>query len=121
MTGGPAPKLEDVIAMVLEDVSVIGGLFSTSSTASSRRRSLRAASAHPLQTRRRALRAHHLPYNRFIRPRRMSTEQRRLADEDTSSDLIDDISVTGGYDGKMIFVRYVEEFFPSLLEYTFCN
>ena len=56
VTNGPTPKLEDVIATVLEDVSVIGGLSSMGPSAtSSRRRSLHAASAHPLQNRRRAL------------------------------------------------------------------
>ena len=56
-------------------------------------------------THRRALRANHLRHNRYLRPRRM-VNQRRLEDNaDTPGDLMDALSVTGGYNGGELFIK----------------
>ena len=54
--------------------------------------------------RRRALRAHHLQNNKFERPRRLGHKHRHLL-SDPLGDLIDAISVEGGYDGALVFFR----------------
>ena len=49
----------------------------------------------------RARRARHLPYNRFTRPPR----SRRLQTECSVTELLDGISIIGGYDGTQIFLK----------------
>jgi len=109
-TGSPSPTLEDVISLILEDI--LGESQSIASSSSSQlaeeRRLLRIGSSrvdfHHMgrpsvlsSGRRRALRAHHLPYNHFQRPRR------KMLQSDLKGDLLDSISIEGGYDGTSIF------------------
>ena len=118
VTGAPPPRLEDVISMILEDI--VGesegiAAVSTSQTIQ-RRRMLHVPDTHHLDIhhngrpselsrgRRRALRAHHLPYNRFKRPRRLGHQHRHLS-SDVAGDLMDAISVEGGYDGSTVFFK----------------
>lgn len=118
-TGASTPTLEDVISMVLEDILNVGGSSTTTlSQESTRQRSLHTSVASPLHNRRRALRAHHLPRNRFIRPRRLSTKtrgQRRLEESNLISDLMDDVAVSGGYDGEKV------SWFQQRLFSEFCS
>ena len=110
ITGSPSPRLEDVISLILEDI--LGKSQSIASSSSSQlaeeRRLLRIGSSrvdfHHMgrpsvlsSGRRRALRAHHLPYNHFQRPRR------KMLQSDLLGDLLDNISIEGGYDGTSIF------------------
>ena len=89
-TGASPPSIEDVIKMISEDI--LGGVDDGFSTTS------------PGAPRRRALRAHHLPYTRFTRPGALG---RRRLEEGSSEldDLIDSLDVGGGYDGEAIFVQ----------------
>ena len=89
--------------MVLEDVLNEGVSDTAESSPERLRRTLRSTKDSPIP-RRRALRAHHLPHNNFIRPRRL-TEHLSDIDEE-KNDLMDFLSVTGGYDGEMIFARF---------------
>ena len=110
ITGSAPPRLEDVISLILEDI--LGESQSIASSSSSQlaeeRRLLRIGSSrvdfHHMgrpsvlsSGRRRALRAHHLPYNHFQRPRR------KMLQSDLLGDLLDVISIEGGYDGISIF------------------
>lgn len=102
------PSIEDVIAMIQEDV--FGAQGGPSSEGSARVRSRRSLRSHHLphtrssrHQRDRALRAHHLPHTRFTRPRDLRS--RRLESADLVEDLIDSLSVDGGFDGSMLFVR----------------
>jgi hypothetical protein len=66
------------------------------------KRSLR--ETHPLASlhhRRRAPRARHLRYNRFTRPQRRTQEAQSVVNE-----LLDSISVKGGYDGTQVFIKF---------------
>lgn len=97
------PSLEDVISMILEDVSVLGNSFTSSQPETSGRRLLHTTASHTSPMRGRALRAHHLPHNRFIRPR----HHRQLVEQDDPlGDLLDKLSISGGYDGSKIFFRF---------------
>jgi hypothetical protein len=126
-SGLPGPTLEDVLSMILEDV-----LGETSSLASSNRRLLglnhesvvhhhrsinftkrhprgrrTLRSTHPKSsyTRQRALRAHHLPYNHFTRPRSSLPKHRKLTSSGLD-DLLDSLSISGGYNGNEIFIKF---------------
>ena len=89
--------------MLLEDVLNEGVSDTAESSPERLRRTLRSTKDSPMP-RRRALLAHHLPYNNYHRPRRLM--QPRLEDDEEKSDLMDFLSVTGGYDGEMIFARF---------------
>ena len=117
--------LEDVITTLIEDVLDFDNLFTaegctserrhralrihntlTSHTTTSkdsgnlrRRRALR--KTHPDARSRRAPRAHHLRYNHFTRPPR----RRHLTDACASTELLDGLSIKGGYDGTQIFFK----------------
>lgn len=67
------------------------------------RRALR--STHPTVRHlvRPAPRAHHLRYNHFTRPPRC----RNLQDASSSTELLDGLSIQGGYDGNQIFFKFV--------------
>ena len=103
-TGADPPSIEDVIAIVQEDV--FGAQGEKSEADQRRLRSRRALRDHHLPhtrstrfQRHRGLRAHHLPENRFKRPRR------RLQSGFEPADLLDSLTVDGGFDGSMIFVQ----------------
>eukprot|EP00956_Cyclotella_meneghiniana_P034230 scaffold102673_cov71-Cyclotella_meneghiniana.AAC.1 len=130
-TGDVGPLLEDVITMIKEDVLDFvdfDNLFTAEGCTTGRRhRALREAGIHRATTShaifkrtagdhrgRRALRkthpsacspragrARHLPYNHFTRPPR----RRRLQTECPSIELLDGISIIGGYDGIQIFLK----------------
>ena len=102
-TGADSPTIERVISMLLEDVLSEGVSDTVESSPERLRRTLRSTKDSPMP-RRRALRAHHLPYNNYHRPRRLM--QPRLEDDEEKSNLMDFLSVTGGYDGEMIFARF---------------
>lgn len=118
VTGAKPPTLEDVISMILEDILGESDAVASASSAQTteRRRMRHVPGTSHLDThhngrpsalsngRRRALRAHHLPYNRFKRPRRLGHKHRHLS-SDSAGDLIDAISVEGGYDGVSVFFR----------------
>lgn len=106
VTGEDPPSIKDVISMLFEDIISLSGRRSNDIfQASSRRRALNAANVMPKDAHR-ALRAHHLRHNRFIRPRPLLANQRRLANSGgTLSELMDAISVTGGYTGDELFVK----------------
>lgn len=88
--------------MLFEDITSLSGSKSKDYLRDSTRRSLVVANKRPKYTYHRALRARHLRHNRFIRPRPL----RRLDTSDANSDLtMDDISVTGGYNGAELFVK----------------
>ena len=127
-TGDVGPLLDDVLSMVVEDVLDYDSL--SSSTATTRRqRALHGArvshpstahttsriagdhrgrlslrNTHPAAHGRRDLapRAHHLRYNRFTRPQR---HRRRLQDDSSITELLDNFSFKGGYDGTQIFFK----------------
>ena len=104
--------------MILEDILGESEAIAAASPSSSttRRRALHVPGTSHLDmhhnnrpsvlsaNRRRALRAHHLPYNRFKRPRRLGHKHRHLT-SDSKGDLLDSISVEGGYDGEAVFFR----------------
>ena len=128
-TGDVGPLLEDVITMILEDMKDFDSesLFTAEGCSPERRhRALREARAHRAiyhgtsrvlnhrgqralrQTHpaarhlvRRAPRAHHLSYNHFTRPPR----QRNLQAECSSKELLDGLSIKGGFDGNQIFFK----------------
>jgi hypothetical protein len=129
-TGDEGPNLEDVISMLMEDVISESLLSSLSAAASSGRRHRalhearvnHASTSHsPLKAKRnarghralrkthpsaaslhrRAPRAHHLRYNSFTRPRRRLQE----TGDDIKSELLDALSITGGYDGIQLFFK----------------
>ena len=130
-TGDVGPLLEDVITMIKEDVLDFvdfDNLFTAEGCATGRRhRALREAGihrattshaifkrtagdhrgrralrkTHPSACSPRARRARHLPYNHFTRPPR----RRRLQTECPSIELLDGISIIGGYDGIQIFLK----------------
>ena len=75
--------------MILEDVTGVGEVKTLQSTSRS------------LVPRRRAVRAHHLSHNRFIRPQQVTQGR----SSDLAGDLLDALAVTGGYDGQQLFVR----------------
>ena len=86
--------------MLFEDVAGEAGSGSNDASASQDSTSRRLKNTH-----RRALRANHLRHNRYLRPRRM-VNQRRLDDNvDTPGDLMDALSVTGGYNGVELFIK----------------
>lgn len=97
-----------MIALIQEEV--FGAQAGSNSQASARLRSRRQLRFHHLphtrssrHQRHRGLRAGHLPHTRYTRPKPLRT--RRLNNEATSTNLIDSLSVEGGYDGSMLFVR----------------
>lgn len=118
-SGAEPPSVEDVIAMIQEDV--FGAQGDTSAETSRRLRSRRKLRAkylshaqHTRHQRRRALRAHHLPRTKFTRPRPHS---RRLAESgDLVADLIDGLAVEGGYDGEILFIRTTLDISKTNLE-----
>ena len=93
--------------MLLEDVLTesVTGVPEASADPVGSRRVLRSTLDTPLP-RRRALRAHHLPHNNYIRPRRL--KQRRLVGtgEEDEQDLLDLIHIAGGFDGREISARF---------------
>ena len=115
-TGVDPPSIEDVIALIQEDVF---GAQGERPEADARRvlsrRALRNHHLHHTRSSRhqrdRALRAHHLPFNHYTRPR-----SRRLQDASSADDLLDSLAVEGGFDGSMIFVRLCIDLSKSELE-----
>ena len=108
-TGDAPPTLEDVISLILEDVlgeskAVAAG---SADVEVAGRRALHTIGKHPVlaKRRRRALRAHHLSHNRFTRPRRLGHHTRHLQATNALGDLMDAISITGGYEGSLLFLR----------------
>lgn len=123
-TGADPPSIEDVIAIIQEDVlgaqedvlEAQDDIFTTDSRRL-RSRSLRALRNHHLphtrssrHQRDRALRAHRLPFNHYTRPR--NKRSRRLLEEDALEedasrkvDLLDSLTVEGGFDGSTIYVQ----------------
>lgn len=129
-TGDPGPLIEDVISMIKEDildsVDFDNLLTAEGCTTGRRHRALCEASVHRAtishailkgtaadQRGWRALRkthptvfsglaprARHFRYSRFTRPPR-----RRLQAECSSTELLDGLSITGGYDGTRIFFK----------------
>jgi hypothetical protein len=105
VTGEDPPTLNDVVSMLFEDITSLSGSSSKDYLRDSTHRSLVVANIRPKYAYHRALRARHLHHNRFIRPRPLAN-QRRLDTSDANSDLtMDDISVTGGYNGAELFVK----------------
>ena len=114
-TGAPPPTVEDAMAMIFEEVmesvmeSACSGAPSplVDTTRRSRRlRALHEAQSSPYKRRKLARRAHHLPYNRYTRPRRLMQEKRHLQEGPTVCNaLLDSLTIDGGYDGTMFFVR----------------
>lgn len=126
-TGERGPTLEDVKALILEGVLGENSNSGGSSTTSRRQRALhqtrsRRATAsslarlqprghralratHPsAKRRRRALRSHHLPFNHYTRPRPSAQNHRHLQGS-LVGDLLDSLSVSGGYDGSQFFLK----------------
>lgn len=106
-TGEAPPTLENVLALIFEEVINESTSTTGSDSQETRRRVLRSTDRSDVPHRR-ALRADHLPHNRYTRPRRLLTNGRRLEEEGSSaaSDLVDAISVTGGQDDKQFFIRF---------------
>lgn len=105
ITGASPPTLEDLIRMIKEDVIGTVPLQSPVVVVDASGRKLHTAQIFPHHYPR-ALRAHHLSHNHFIRPRRsLSQERRRLEEISVVDALLDSLSVTGGYDGTMFFLR----------------
>jgi hypothetical protein len=127
-SGLPGPTLEDVLSMILEDV--VGEDSSLANNSNRRLRGLNHASVahhhrsidftkrhprgrrtlrstHPNSSyiRERALRAHHLPYNHFTRPQRNLQKLRKL-NSLGDADLLDKLSISGGYNGNEIFIKF---------------
>lgn len=128
-TGDVGPLLEDVISMLVEDVLDFDSLFTAEGCTPERRhRALREARSHLATTshatsrvagdhrgrralrkshpaarglRRAAPRARHLRFNRFTRPPR----RRRAQSACSSTELLDGLSIKGGYDGTQIFFK----------------
>jgi hypothetical protein len=124
-TGDRGPSLDDVISMVLEDVlnqSLMSTLTETSgwcrralqharvmyttieharmARSSQGNRALRVSHPSSVFTpHRHATRSHHLRYNHFTRPRR------QLRQDHVISELLDSLSIRGGYDGSQIFLK----------------
>jgi hypothetical protein len=127
-SGLPGPTLEDVLSMVLEDVvgedsslansnRRLRGLNHASVAHHHRsidftkrhprgRRTLRSTHPNSSYIRERALRAHHLPYNHFTRPQRNLLKLRKL-NSLGDADLLDKLSISGGYNGNEIFIKIV--------------
>lgn len=107
-SGEDPPTLEDVVSHILEDVLGTSSAESSTSAATGddavRRRRLHEISRSSLPNRRRALRARHLMRNSYIRPQRYLQEEE---DADLVGDLLDSLSVSGGFDGSKIFIRFV--------------
>ncbi len=97
ITGEDPPFLEDVLSILFEDVAVEAGSGSDETTPSHVPAS---RSSH-----RRALRANHLRHNRFIRSRRTQSQRRLEDNADTSRDLMDALSITGGYNGEELYIE----------------
>ncbi|EJK77783.1 hypothetical protein THAOC_00363, partial [Thalassiosira oceanica] len=97
-TGVVAPTLDDVVSLVIENV--ISSVQLTGPAGMSSRRHRRG---------RRALRASHLPYTHYTRPRQLTSRpaghRRRLQDNDQILPILDSLEITGGYDGSKIFLR----------------
>lgn len=105
VTGEDPPSIKDVISMLFEDIISLSRRRSNDIfQASSRRRALNAANIMSKDAHR-ALRAHHLRHNRFIRPRPLVNQRRLTNSGGTLSELMDAISVTGGYTGVELFVK----------------
>jgi len=94
-TGEDPPSLDDVISMLFEDITN-EALPSSVSDGTGRRLK---------NTHRRSMRAHHLQHNRFVRPRRLANERRLDDDADPTNNLIDALSITGGYNGVELYIR----------------
>ena len=97
VTGGDQPTVKDVLSLLFEEITNAALPSDADSSKDPTIRRLK-------NTHRRALRAHHLRHNRFIRPRRLAN-QRLLEDNVDLSDLIDALSVTGGYNGEELFIK----------------
>ena len=119
--------LEDVITTLIEDVLDFDSLFTAEGCSSERRhRALQEAriqhaitshtaskvfgdhrggralrKTHPDSRSRVAPRARHLRYNHFTRPPR----RRHLTEACASTELLDGLSIKGGYDGTQIFFK----------------
>ncbi len=104
MTGEDPPSIKDVVSMLFEDILSLSGRRNDLMQASTRRRDLHAVNIMPKYTHR-ALRAHHLRHNRFIRPRPLANQRRLANSGNTLSEVMDAISVTGGYTGVELFVK----------------
>lgn len=122
-TGDNGPNLDDVISMVLEDVLSKSLSSKLTETSGRQRRALNQArfiyiTGHsrmaPISQRHRALhishlssdltlnrhvtRTHHLRYNHFTRPQ-------RLLQDKVISELLDSLSIRGGFDGSQVFIK----------------
>lgn len=92
--------------MLFEDITSFSGSSAKDFLpVSTWRRALHATNNSPKHKHHRALRAHHLRHNRFIRPRPLANQRRLENIGNAASELMDAISVSGGYDGVELFVR----------------
>ena len=130
-TGDIGPSLDDILSMLVEDILHYDRLTTTTE---SRQRVLHRARAshkidshatsrvagnfrgrrphrktHPaaLKFRRLAPRARHLRYNHFTRPPR---QRRHLQSDSSLAELLDGLSITGGYDGSQVFFKLELDF-----------
>lgn len=95
ITGEDPPSLDDVISLLFEDIT---NEALPSSVNDSTGRRLK-------NTHRRALRAHHLHHNRFVRPQRLAKQRRLNDDANPSNNLMDALSITGGYNGVELYIK----------------
>ncbi|KAL3759073.1 hypothetical protein ACHAWU_008682 [Discostella pseudostelligera] len=103
---GNPPTIKDVVSMLFEDITSFSGSSAKDFLpVSTWRRALHATNNSPKHKHHRALRAHHLRHNRFIRPRPLANQRRLENIGNAASELMDAISVSGGYDGVELFVR----------------
>lgn len=103
-TGEDPPTIMDVVSMIFEDISSTSGSSAKDFLPVSRRRRDLQATSHTYEHHR-ALRASHLLHNRYIRPRPLANQRRLAIDGEALSDIMDAISVSGGYDGVELFVK----------------
>ena len=126
-TGDVGPSLDDTLSMLVEDLldydrlytaterrqralhrarapHTIGYSHATSRIAGNRRGQRALRQTHPTarKLRRFAPRARHLRYNHFTRPPR---QRRHLQSDSPLAELLDGLSITGGYDGSQIFFK----------------
>lgn len=128
-SGDKGPSFEDVLSMIIEDVLGEASM-PTEATSTRRNRILRPVShdstPHPIAPSRRhprglralrathptsklnrgrPLRAHHLPFTRFTRPRRSLQKRGHRRLESEADDFLDLLSVSGGYNGKDLVIK----------------
>ena len=125
-TGDIGPSLDDILSMLAEDILNYDRLFTaterrqrvlhraraphkieshaTSRIVGNRRGRPAHRKTHPaaLKFRRLAPRARHLRYNHFTRPTR---PRRHLQSDSSIAELLDGLSISGGYDGSQVFFK----------------